>query len=215
VNRSLRLVLADDHRVVRESLTQAIRALGHEVVAVACTGDEAVRLAELHRPDCVIVDVAMPEMDGIAAARRIASIGIATVALTMEGDDDTRERATAAGVGRFLTKDCSVSELIENVCALVGDREDPARRRGDRTTLTSREVEILRLLASGSTPAEVSHELVISAVTVKNHLASIYRKLGCRGRTGAVMYAYRSGLVDLTARAGRGLAMAGSGTFQR
>ena len=196
---TLKILLADDHTVLRESLRRAIEGAGHRVVAEAGDGDEAVRLAESARPDCAVLDVSMPRLDGLGAARRISSLRVPVVILTMHSDDETRERALEAGAALVLTKDCSVTELLAAVEALVAAAPRPAAAapRHDPTRLSSRETEILRLLASGASTIEVSERLFISAVTVKNHLASIYRKLGCRGRTEAVVYALKVGLCDL------------------
>ena len=191
----LRLLLADDHTLLRQSLRRALEAAGHEVVAEAGDGDEAVREAERTRPDAVVVDVSMPRLDGFGATRRIASMGVPVIVLTMHSDEDTRRLAEEAGACCVLTKDCSVSDLV----AAVEDRAlarvpTPARAGRDRARLSDRELDVLRLLAGGASTQEVGEKLFISAVTVKNHLASIYRKLGCRGRTEAVVYALTHGI---------------------
>jgi len=199
---ALRILLADDHTVLRESLRRALEAAGHVVVGEAADGEEAVALAESVRPDCVVLDVSMPRLDGIGAARRISSMRTPVVILTMHSDAETRARALEAGAARVLTKDCSITDVVGALEAVVGVRaraaDGPPGRRHDPTRLSGRETEILRLLASGASTIEVSERLYISAVTVKNHLASIYRKLGCRGRTEAVVYALKYGIGELT-----------------
>ncbi|HEV7887690.1 MAG TPA: response regulator transcription factor [Acidimicrobiales bacterium] len=198
--RPLRLLLADDHTVLREALRRAVEAAGHEVVGEAGDGEEAVVRAEAVRPDCAVLDVSMPRLDGLGAARRISSLRVPVVMLTMHGDADTRALALDAGASAVLTKDCSVTDLLAAVEALVAPPAGAAAAaRRDPTRLSARETEILRMLASGASTIEVSERLFISAVTVKNHLASIYRKLGCRGRTEAVVYALKTGLCDLAA----------------
>jgi DNA-binding NarL/FixJ family response regulator len=189
----LRILLADDHTVLRQALRRAVEAAGHTVVGEAGDGEEAVALAEAVRPDCAVLDISMPRLDGVGAARRIASLRTPVVVLTMHADAETRSRALEAGAADVLTKDCSVTALIAAVERLVAPSPGLASRR-DPTRLSAREVEILSLLASGASTVEVSERLFISAVTVKNHLASIYRKLGCRGRTEAVVWALKTGL---------------------
>lgn len=195
----MRILLADDHTLLREALRRAIESAGHEVVAEAGDGEEAVRLAESVRPDCCVLDVSMPRMDGVGAARRISSLRMPVVVLTMHSDAETRSRALDAGASDVLTKDCSVVALLAACEALVGApaasvAAAAGASRRDRGHLSTRETEILSLLASGASPIEVAERLFISAVTVKNHLASIYRKLGCRGRTEAVVYALKNEL---------------------
>jgi two-component system response regulator NreC len=198
----LRILLADDHTILRQSLRRALEAAGHTVVAEAGDGEEAVRLAESVRPDCAVLDVSMPGLDGIGAARRIASLCMPVVVLTMHADAETRARALEAGAAQVLTKDCSITDVVAALEAVVGGRartaDGPPGRSHDVARLSTRETEILRLLASGASTSEVSERLYISTVTVKNHLASIYRKLGCRGRTEAVVYALRCGIGELS-----------------
>lgn len=191
----LRLLLADDHTLLRQSLRRALEAAGHEVVAEAGNGEEAVREAERTRPHAVVVDITMPGLDGFGATRRIASMHVPVIVLTMHGDPETRQRAEEAGACCVLTKDCAVADLVAAVEERALARVPaPARAGRDRGRLSERELDVLRLLATGSSTHEVGEKLFISAITVKNHLASIYRKLGCRGRTEAVVYALTTGI---------------------
>ena len=195
----MQIVLADDHSVFRECLARALHAAGHDVVAEASDGDAAVAAVQRWRPDVAVLDVSMPGCDGIAATRRIASFGVPVIVLTMHADADVRERAADAGARALLVKDCKTADLL---AALEGAAAPAAAvaasasaKRSDAPSLSAREQEVLGLLASGATPPDIASRLFISSVTVKNHLASIYRKLGCRGRTQAVIYALQHGLV--------------------
>lgn len=190
---TLQIVLADDHAVFRECLARALGAAGHVVVAEASDGDAAVAAVQRCRPDVAVVDVSMPGCDGIAATRRIASFGVPVIVLTMHADADVRERARDAGARDLLVKDCKTADLLAALAGAAQPRVAAAAPRS-APALSAREQEVLGLLASGATPPDIASRLYISSVTVKNHLASIYRKLGCRGRTQAVIYALQHGL---------------------
>ncbi|MGZ4691028.1 MAG: response regulator [Acidimicrobiia bacterium] len=222
-----KVLVADDHQLLRQALRRALEDSGFEVVAEAGDGEEAVRLVTLLRPDVVVMDVTMPVLDGIEATRRIhAATGHAKVlVLTMHDEDALRVKALRAGAVGFLTKDCAMQEVVETVRRVAdGDTvfspeiaaammdEFPANGGGaggsevltsGRTTqvvespLTKREREILQLVADGHSTTEIARELFISAKTVKNHLASIYAKLDSRDRTQAVLSGMRLGIVQL------------------
>lgn len=207
----MRLLLADDHAVFRECLARALESAGHAVVAQCGDGDAAVSEAQRQRPDVAVLDVSMPGCGGLAATRRIASLGVPVVVLTMHSEADVRERAHDAGASDLLVKDCRTSEVLAALEKAAGPRvvaatgasvsssssSSPGAPGGSSSArpLSSREQEVLGLLAGGATPCDIASRLYISSVTVKNHLASIYRKLGCRGRTQAVIYALQQGLV--------------------
>jgi DNA-binding NarL/FixJ family response regulator len=191
---TLRLLLADDHAVFRECLARALHAAGHEVVAQAGDGDEAIVLAQAERPDVAVLDVSMPGCGGVAATRRIASLGVPVIVLTMHVEADVQERAIDAGASDILVKDCRTTDLLAALERAARPRAVAAARKSG-ASLSAREQEVLGLLAGGATPTDIASRLYISSVTVKNHLASIYRKLGCRGRTQAVIYALQHGLV--------------------
>lgn len=197
----MHIVLADDHSVFRECLARALHAAGHDVVAEAGNGDEAVAAVQRHRPDVAVLDVSMPGCDGIAATRRIASFGVPVIVLTMHADADVRQRASDAGAHGLLVKDCKTADLLAALEGAASPASSSsaasaaASAKKSAPALSAREQEVLGLLASGATPPDIASRLYISSVTVKNHLASIYRKLGCRGRTQAVIYALQHGLV--------------------
>ncbi len=214
---TIRVLLADDHRMFREGLRRSMVEEGFEVVGEADNGEEAVRLAAELQPDVVIMDVSMPEMDGVEATRIIRATGTETrvLMLTMHADADVLADAIRAGASGYLVKDCSTDEVAAAVrMAANGDTalspqlaatmldevrrlEVPGPADEDRV-ITKREEEVLQLIADGCSTPEVAEKLYISQKTVKNHLASIYQKLDARDRTQAVLQAVRMGIVHLT-----------------
>jgi DNA-binding NarL/FixJ family response regulator len=208
-----RVLLADDHRVLREGLRRLLESVGCIVVGEAGDGEEAVRLVGELAPDAVLMDVSMPGLDGIAATRAIrrAHPEVAVVVLTMHAEEELLRCATAAGAAGYLVKDCSGDDIVEALdAALRGRLRDhrPGGAAGSEERLdvatvqaawgiTRREVEVLQLLAEGASTAQVAERLYISAKTVKNHLASIYEKLDVANRTQAVLQAARLGLVRI------------------
>ena len=214
---TIRLMLVDDHQMLRQGLRRSLEEEGFYVVGEASDGDEAVRLVPAAKPDVILMDVSMPDMDGVEATRRIlqADPDKRIVMLTMHADKDLIEAAIKAGAVGYLTKDCSTDEVIEAVrMAANGETalspqlaktmlsevrkiDDKAARDEDRL-VTKREEEVLQLIADGCSTPEVAQKLYISQKTVKNHLASIYEKLNARDRTQAVLLAVRMGIVKLT-----------------
>jgi two-component system, NarL family, response regulator DegU len=212
------VLVADDHQLVRQALRRALDDAGLNVVSEACDGEEAVRLAKQLEPDVVVMDVTMPILDGIQATRQIFAAEPATkiVILTMHGEDKLVCEAIEAGAVAFLSKDCSMQEVVETV-RLTSTGEvflspaladsmlkefTPAEATSDDeppvpSPLTKREEEILQSVADGKSTTEVAQDLFISAKTVKNHLASIYVKLEARDRTQAVLSGVRLGIVSL------------------
>lgn len=212
---TIRLMLADDHRMLREGLSRSMSEHGFDVVGEARDGVEAVIMAYSLTPDVVLMDVSMPEMDGVEACRqvRLAVPGTKVVMLTMHADQDVLANAIRAGACGYLVKDCSTEEIADAVrMASNGDtalspqlaasmldevrKLDMAPTREDRV-VTKREEEVLQLIADGGSTSEVAEQMYISQKTVKNHLASIYQKLDARDRTQAVLQAVRMGIVSL------------------
>lgn len=210
-----RVVVADDHPVVREGLMRSLGTFGIDVVEAVADGRAAVAAVERLRPDAVVMDIAMPGMDGIRATEIIRSRNpaVIVVALTFNVDDAVHRRALEAGASVVLTKDAPAEEvasvLLEVVAGEPGvERRAASRPRADRLggraerigsdlTLTPREIEILALITRGASTHRIAAELFISLKTVKNHLASIYEKLDVTDRTQAVLTALRLGLVTL------------------
>ena len=213
---AIRLMLADDHRLLRDGLRRSLTEEGFDVIGEASDGHEAIDLADRLRPDVVLMDVTMPGCDGVEATRRISAAHpeIRVVMLTMHADQDVLRSALAAGASGYLIKDCSVDEISETIRMACDEQhalspglaasmlnevrrlDEPSTASPDRV-VTKREEEVLQLIADGCSTGEVAERLYISQKTVKNHLASIYQKLDARDRTQAVLQAVRMGIIRL------------------
>lgn len=213
---SIRLMLADDHKMLREGLRRSMTDAGFDVIGEARDGMEAITLADRLQPDVILMDVTMPNCDGVEACRQVKAAGNPTkiVMLTMHADQDVLTNAIRAGAIGYLTKDCSTREIASAVrMAAEGDTvlspqlarsmldevrrlDKPVETEEDRI-VSKREEEVLQLIADGCSTPEVAEKLFISQKTVKNHLASIYQKLDARDRTQAVLQAVRMGIVSL------------------
>jgi DNA-binding NarL/FixJ family response regulator len=212
-------LIADDHALVRTGFRMIFEAEPDlEVVGEAATGQEAVAEARRLRPDVVLMDVRMPEMDGIEATR-----------LLLDGTEDTRVlmlttfdldeyvfEALRAGASGFLVKDVPPEQLVAGIRSVAsGDallapsitrrliqefvRRPPQTARpasAELSRLTEREVEVLRMVARGLSNGEIAAELFLSETTVKTHVAHVLAKLGVRDRVQAVVFAYESGVVS-------------------
>ncbi|MES4907357.1 MULTISPECIES: response regulator transcription factor [unclassified Streptomyces] len=212
----MRIVLADDERMVRTALRAILAGEPDlEVVGEAGTGAEAVPLVHQLRPDIVLMDVRMPEIDGIRATERILATmpepPRVIVVTTFENDSHVYD-ALRAGASGFLLKRARADELVQAVrlvarsdsllfpaavralaAAHATGRDDPARALRDR--LSEREAEVLRLMAAGLSNAEIAGRIAVSPATVKSHVAAVLAKLGVRDRTQAVIAAYECGFV--------------------
>jgi two-component system, NarL family, response regulator DegU len=212
---TIRLLLADDHRMLREGLRRSMSDQGFDIVGEARDGDEAIQLAEELEPDVILMDITMPEVDGVEATRHIrqSQPTVRVVMLTMHADQDVLAAAIRAGASGYLVKDCSTEEIASAVRMahsgetalspqLAASMLDEVRKLDQPSTeeeriITKREEEVLQLIADGCSTGEVAERLFISQKTVKNHLASIYQKLDARDRTQAVLQAVRMGIVRL------------------
>jgi len=206
----IRVMLVDDHAVVRSGLSAFMLVYDDlELVAEARNGREAVMLAELHRPDVVLMDLVMPEMDGAQATRAIRERWpeVQVVALTSFKEDDLVQAALEAGAIGYLLKNVSSDELAaairkahegratlapEAAQVLVQATRAPKKLGHD---LTAREREVLALLVQGLSNRQIASELIVSHSTVKFHVSSILSKLGAASRTEAVALALQHGLV--------------------
>jgi DNA-binding NarL/FixJ family response regulator len=214
-----RVALVDDQSLVRAGLRALLEAEGLEVVGEAGDGLEGVALVERERPDVVLMDIRMPELDGLEATRRIVAderlADVRVVVLTTFELDEYVFEALRAGASGFLLKDVQPAQLVEAIRVVARGEALLAptvtRRLLDRfahtlpgppekpppelASLTEREREVLGLLAGGLSNAELAERLFLSETTVKTHVSSILRKLGLRDRVQAVVLAYQAGLV--------------------
>ena len=209
---SIKLLIADDHEVVRSGLKSLLAGTDIKIVAEAWTGEQAVRLALKHDPDVVLMDIQMPEGDGLNALGRIKldRPNMPILILSTYDNPTYVARAVALGASGFLLKGVSRDKLIETIqTAATGQsawtREELRRVTGALATprltadvevpLTQRESEVLRQLAYGLTNKEIALALHISYETVKEHVQHILRKIGVSDRTQAAVWAVRKGLV--------------------
>ncbi|MFD5429304.1 response regulator [Streptomyces sp. NPDC127084] len=214
----IRVLLADDQTLVRASFAMLIEsAPGMEVVAQAGTGREAVALARSERADVVIMDIRMPELDGIEATRRIAAdddlAGVKVLVLTTYDTDEHIIDALRAGASGFLVKDIRPADLLAAIrtvasgeallspgptarlIARVLATPDTPRAAAGPDGLSERERQVLTLVARGLNNTEIAEGLGLSPLTAKTHVSRIMGKLGARDRTQLVVIAYESGLV--------------------
>lgn len=213
---TVRVVVADDHRLLRESLRRVLEDGGLDVVGEAADGHEVVAVAVATRPGVVLMDVTMPGQDGIAATRELRSLlpDTRVVVLTMHDDDEVVERARRAGAAGYLFKDTAVDEVVAAVeraatgALVLGqgvggverwieDRVAAVAGWGRRQVLSEREAQVLTLTAEGLSASVIAERLVLSPKTVRNHLSRIYDKLEVGNRADAIVAALRAGLIRL------------------
>jgi DNA-binding NarL/FixJ family response regulator len=211
---SVRVLIADDQALVRTGFRKILESESDlEVVGEAADGAEAVERVAVLRPDVVLMDIRMPRVDGLQATRRLAGRTRVLILTTFDIDEYVYE-ALRAGASGFLLKDAPADQLITGIRVVAqGDsllapaitrrlieqfarRPPPSARPDTVAELTTRELEVLRLLARGLSNAEIAHELIIGDATVKTHVARLLQKLGLRDRVQAVVLAYESGLVQ-------------------
>jgi len=212
----LRVLLADDHGIVRRGLRSLLEEAGVSVVAEAADGLEAIRLTEEHRPDLVILDIGMPKLNGIEVAARSQKLDRppGVIILSMHADESYIIRALAAGARAYLLKDATDEDLLPAVRAvgagkpffsptvtavLVEDYVRALQKRGLSDSyhlLTDREREVLHLLAEGRSNKEVATLLDLGLSTVETHRANLMQKLNLHNTAEIVLYAVRKGLIS-------------------
>jgi two-component system response regulator NreC len=218
----IRLLLVDDHEIVRAGLRMLFQAeTGMEIVGEASSGDEALQLVETLRPDVVIMDVAMPGMNGIEATRRIRAMSpeSGVLALTMHEDEQYFFAMLGAGASGYIPKRAAPDDLVSAVHAVsqgnvflytslarflmrdVLAKQDAAAEPDAESdaseSLTARELEVLTLIAEGLTNRQIGEALVISPKTVDRHRENIMTKLNLHSRVELVKYAIEKGIIEL------------------
>ena len=213
--QTITVLIIDDHQLVREGVRNFLQRLRDiTVVGEAGSGQEGLRLASDLAPDVVLMDLVMPEMDGVETTRRLKQISPRTqvIVLTSFDDDQHILPAIRAGALSYILKDVGTAALAEAVrkaargevtmTPLVAARVMQELRQGGQPAtqvgadLSEREIEVLRLIAEGRSNTEIAERLVISEHTVKRHVSNILSKLHLADRTQAAVYAWREGMVD-------------------
>lgn len=215
MSKQIRIILADDHTVLRQGIAQVLDSQPDmKVVAQAKNGREAVDLTRDHQPDIALLDINMPELDGVEVARQISMSHPRTgiIILTMYRRDDYVFEAIKAGARGYLLKEAELDELFSAVRAVANGEAviDPAiatrvlaefrqprpAKEESEPELAARDVQILRLLAQGLTNQEIAAELFIAEKTVRNRLSLVFNQLQLKNRTQAALYAMREGLLQ-------------------
>ncbi len=214
-----KVLIADDHMLFRECLSAMLDSVEDiDVVGHVSAGDEAIEKTKSLQPDVVLMDIRMPIIDGIEATRKITSerLGASVIMLTMCDDDRNLFNAIKSGANGYFIKSDSVNSLVKNIRAVargevlfppaiaprlldefVRVSKDHEKFERQSSTLTSREKDVLDLMAAGFGNKQIARKLFISEKTVRNHISNLYRKLSCNSRSQAVLAAVRSGIICL------------------
>ena len=211
--RNIRIVVVDDHPFFRIGLKDHLdRNPDMQVVGEACNGLDALSVVQELKPDIVLMDLSLPGMNGIESTRRIISAhpDVRILVLTGYSTEDAVLNAIRAGASGFMTKDAPVSEVVETIRKLANDRlflpqeiirklidglHNEKQKSVNFNTLTARELEVLKAIASGCSNTEVAQSLNITEGTVRSHINHILRKLNVENRTQAALLAVREGIV--------------------
>lgn len=215
IDTKVRVVVADDHVLIRQGIRSMLEAYDEiDVVAEAKDGRELIDMVRAHRPQVAVVDIRMPDMDGLQAVREIRKSfpDVKAVMLTVHDEEAYVYEAVRSGATGYLPKTVSADELVKCILTvargqamlhpsvtrkLIDEFAEMARTgKKSGSTLSKREQEVLQLLAYGRSNKEIARELGIGAQTVKTHVSHIFTKLGAVDRTGAVALALRKGLVS-------------------
>jgi DNA-binding NarL/FixJ family response regulator len=209
------VLIADDQTLFRSGLARLLQEDARvQVVGQAADGLEAVSMVATHKPDVVLMDLKMPNLDGLEATRRIVSEypGVKVLILTTFETDSYVLQALRAGASGYVLKESQPEAIVTSIMAVMAGERVMAGAVANRvlqlltgaTTrkefydgLTSREIEILKLIAAGKANKQIAYTLSISEKTVRNHVSNMYEKLGIYDRTQAVLYAIRKGLVEI------------------
>jgi DNA-binding NarL/FixJ family response regulator len=209
MSEQTRLLIADDHAMLRDGLRRSLTSHGFVIIGEAANGQEAVDRALDLKPDVVLMDVTMPVLDGIQATKRLVEKNPAArvLVLTMHADASLIKDARDAGATGYLVKDCSIDDISAAITAAMNNEQtflettsiapSPPEKESGKGIITQREAEVLQMIADGRNTSEAAKELFVSVKTVKNHLASAYAKLDAHDRTQAVLRAARLGLIKL------------------
>lgn len=214
IDKSLRIVVADDHSLFRDGITSLLEAAGYEVVEQSSDGQEAIEAVRRFHPDLVLLDISMPQMGGLEALHLIKAEFPDTrvVILTVSDDDDDLFGTIRAGADGYLHKDLNASEFLEMIAGLEHGEAAITRKTAARLMsgfqnlaqqtenirqLTNREVQLLSWMVEGYSNKAIAQQLFISENTVKYHIKNIFQKLEVQNRTEAVAFALREGLISL------------------
>jgi DNA-binding NarL/FixJ family response regulator len=213
-SKALKVLIIDDQTLFRNGLALVLGADPRlSIVGEAGTGAEALQMIAVEQPDVVLLDVKMPKMDGIETTKRITAQfpHVKVLILTSFDHDGYVVQALKSGASGYLLKDCRPEAIVAAILTIVSGERVMTREVADHVLdmitgtstykerydgLTRRELEILRLLASGLANKQIARELQISEKTVRNHISSFYAKLGVGDRSQAILYAVRKGLVE-------------------
>lgn len=214
MSESIRLVLVDDHAIIRQGIRALLRARPDiQIVGEAESGEAAIPLCETHAPDVALLDLVMPGMGGVEAARQIKRVSPRTqvIVLTSYHEDEHILPAIRAGALSYLLKDIAPTELVEAIrkaaqgeatlsprvaTLLMQSLQGAHHPTPEASPLSTREQEVLRLLAEGLPNAEIAETLFVSETTVKSHVSNILGKLHLADRTQAAVYAWKRGLIS-------------------